>query len=146
MKVPWTRDGLLRGVCLLVLALTIWRGGMRTPEVASVLAPQRFYAELIGTAEELVVEKELERARRAAMDTALGIRLEELRSGIAVPAPDSLIDERSLQRALTRAHTLRVEADDDLLRAQEKLARYKRLRDTNGGAIRIGCSAGEADR
>jgi len=139
MRARLSRDTLLRTLCLAALVAILSRGLLRTPEVAAVLAPQRLGGELVGGAEDLVVDKERERDARAALELALSVRLADLRAGLTVPTPDSFIDAVSLALALRRAHTLRVEADDDLLRAREKLARYKRLRTKGWQALRLGC-------
>ena len=139
MKLPVSRENAVRIACLVFLGLTVWQGLVRTPETASVLVPRSFYGSLVGDAEKLVYEKEVEHDRRAALGAALAVRLAEVRAGVVVPSAESLIDEASLMRALARARARQIEAEDDLLRAREKLARSKRLRD--GGPIRLGCAA-----
>lgn len=134
-----SRDAWLRGLCLAGLLVVVGLGLWRTPETASYLAPRHLAARLIGSAESQVVEKERERDARAALEKALAVRLLELQAGTYVPAPESMITAASLAMALRRAHTLRVEAADDLLRAQEALARYKQLRDTGWRGLRLGC-------
>ena len=142
---PRIRDAWLRAACLAGLLVVAALGLWRTPELASYLAPEHLADVLIGRAENLVVDKEGERDARAALEQAVAVRLAEWRRGLTVSAPDSMITEASLVMALRRAHTLRVEAADDLLRARETLARAKRLRDTGWQGLRAGCPAvGEA--
>jgi hypothetical protein len=127
MKMLPTRAGIIRLLCLVALAGTLYKGFMKTPEAASNLTPQRFFNGLVGDGENTAIMKERHRDINEALDKAIRVRLGELRTGLYRPAPGSLVTEQSLERAIRKDQATRERADDDVLRAGEKLDRAKRL-------------------
>ncbi len=123
----FTRDNLVRLLLLTALGGTIWKGFMKTPEAASHLRPQWYYDSLIGDGENSAIMKERHLDVLEATDKAVRVRLDELRSGVYKPAPGSLVSEESLTRAIRKDQATRERAEDDVLRANEKLQRAKNL-------------------
>lgn len=140
MRLPFSREGLIRVLCVVALAGTIYKGLLRTPEGASNLMPDKFYSNLINEGISAVINNERNRDFNDAMEKALATRLEEVHAGIYVPPAGSQITEESLTRALrtTRARTERVE--DSVERANEQLARAKRLKATQWRMGLLTCS------
>jgi len=127
MKTLVSRDNLIRVLLLVALGGTIYKGFLKTPEGATLFARQSFYDGLVNDGENTAIMKERHRDVLEATDKAIKVRLDELRSGVYKPAPGSLVSEQSLERAIRKDVATRARAEDDVLRAQEKLERAKRL-------------------
>lgn len=127
MTALFSRAGLIRALLVVALAGTVYKGFMKTPEAASNLTPQRFSDGLVNDGENTAIMKERHRDINEALDKAIQTRLAEVRSGVYKPAPGSLVTEESLLRAIRKDQATRERADDDVLRAREKLARARRL-------------------
>ena len=140
----FTRDNLVRLLLLAALGGTIWKGFMKTPEAASHLRPQWYYDSLIGDGENSAIMKQRHLDVLEATDKAVRVRLDELRSGVYAPAPGSLVSEESLTRAIRKNQATRERAEDDVMRAGEKLQRAKNLQ-ASGWRMGLGFGpAGEA--
>ncbi len=133
-----TRDNLVRLLLVVALGGTAWKGFMKTPEGASNLRPQGFYDGLVNDGENTAIMKERHRDVLEATDKAVRVRLDELRAGVYVPAPGSLISEESLLRAIRKNQATRERAVDDEVRAWEKLERARRL-EASGWRMGLGC-------
>ncbi|MHC1790747.1 hypothetical protein [Solidesulfovibrio sp.] len=143
MKLPVSRENVVRLLLILALGGTIWKGFLKTPEGAGLLDPRSLYNGLVNDGENTAIMKERHRDVLEATDKAVKVRLEELRAGIYKPAPGSLISEESLVRAIRKHVATRARAVDDELRATEKLARAKAL-EAAGWRMGLGCApAGE---
>jgi hypothetical protein len=123
----FSRAGLIRVLCVAALAGTVYKGFLKTPEAASNLTPRRFYDGLVNDGENTAIMKERHRDVNEALDKAVRVRLAELRAGVYKPAPGSLVSEESLTRAIRKDQATRERADDDVIRAGEKLERARRL-------------------
>ena len=122
-----TRENVVRLLLLVALGGTLYKGFMKTPEAASHLRPRDFYNGLVNDGENTAIMKERHRDVLEATDKAVRVRLEELRAGVYKPAPDSLVTEASLVRAVRKDQATRERAVDDEVRAGEKLERARRL-------------------
>lgn len=127
MKRLLTRENIVRLLLAAALGGTIWKGFMKTPEAASHLRPDWYFESLIGDGENSAIMKERHHDVLEATDKAVRVRLSELRAGVYAPAPGSLVSEESLVRAIRKNQATRERAVDDVLRAEEKLARAKNL-------------------
>ncbi len=135
------RETVVRILLLAALLATAWKGLARTPEIASVFFPEQFYNGLVNDAENSFIMKERHYDFNEAETLAAQAKLEELlRSGNA-PAPDSLVTEESLRRALRKAEAKRVRSADYIIVAREKLERIKRL-EKAGWKMGFGCGQG----
>ena len=144
MNARLSRDTLIRVLLLVALGGTIYKGFLKTPEGATLLARQSFYNGLVNDGENTAIMKERHRDVLEATDKAIKVRLDELRSGVYKPAPGSLVSEESLERAIRKDVATRARAVDDERRAQEKLERAKGL-EAAGWRMGWGCPpAGEA--
>lgn len=121
------RDSLIRVLLLVALGGTLYKGFLKTPEGATLLARQSFYNGLVNDGENTAIMKERHRDVLEATDKAVKVRLAELRAGIYKPAPGSLVSEESLERAIRKDVATRARAVDDELRAAEKLERARSL-------------------
>jgi hypothetical protein len=143
MRRFFSREALVRLLLVAALGGTIYKGFLKTPEAASILTPARFYDGLVNDGENTAIMKERHRDVLEATDKAVRVRLDELRSGVYVPAPGSLISEESLVRAIRKDQATRERATDDEVRAAEKLTRAKRL-EAGNWRMDFGCApAGE---
>jgi hypothetical protein len=122
-----SRDNVVRALLLVALGGTLYKGFLKTPEGATLLARQSFYNGLVNDGENTAIMKERHRDVLEATDKAIKVRLDELRSGVYTPAPGSLVSEQSLERAVRKNVATRARAVDDELRAKEKLERARRL-------------------
>lgn len=111
------------------LALTAWKGAMKTPEVASRLAPERFFNALANDGENSSIMKERHFDFNHQTGVALEIRLAELHQRGDTPPPDSLPTEARLARAIRKAEAKDMRNADYVDLAQEALARAKRMAD-----------------
>ncbi|MHC1713184.1 MAG: hypothetical protein AB9872_13635 [Solidesulfovibrio sp.] len=145
MKRWYTREAALRLLLLAALAGICVEGFLNTPEGASNLTPLRFYATQIKSSEKVVVSQEQELDFYRAANMAVRVRLEELRRGVYVPAPGSLVTEESLLRALRKDQATLAWAEDRLVRAREKKERAKRL-GASGWRMGFACAPFSEDR
>ncbi len=134
----FSRENLVRALLVLALAGTVYKGFMKTPEGASNLTPKRFFDGLVNDAENSAIMKERHNDINEATDKAVRVRLEELRAGVYKPAPGSLVTEQSLTRAIRKNQATRERAEDDVLRAKEKLERAWRL-EASGWRMPLSC-------
>ena len=144
MKWPLSRETVVRVLLIVALGGTLYKGFLKTPEAASHLTPKAFFDGLVNDGENTAIMKERHRDVLEATDKAVRVRLEELRSGVYKPAPGSLVSEASLTRALRKDEATRARAEDDVLRADEKLERARRLEAAGWRMGLFGCTpAGE---
>ena len=144
MKTRLSRDNLIRVLLLVALGGTLYKGFLKTPEGASLVARQSFYNGLVNDGENTAIMKERHRDVLEATDKAVRVRLEELRAGTYKPAPGSVVSAESLERAVRKDQATRERAVDDEVRAFEKLERARRL-EAAGWRMGLGCApAGEA--
>lgn len=144
MKRLLSRENVVRALLLVALGGTLWKGFLKTPEGATWLRPQAFYDGLVNDGENTAIMKERHRDVLEATDKAVRVRLSELRAGVYVPSPGSLVSEESLARAIRKDQATRERAEDDELRAVEKLKRAERL-EAEGFHMGLGCRpSGEA--
>ena len=144
MKTLVSRDNVIRLLLLVALGGTIYKGFLKTPEGATLLARQSFYNGLVNDGENTAIMKERHRDVLEATDKAIKVRLDELRSGVYKPAPGSLVSEDSLVRAIRKNVATRARAVDDEMRAADQLERARRL-DAAGWRMGGSCPpAGEA--
>lgn len=139
----FSRDAVIRLLLIVALCGTVWKGFMKTPEAASHLRPQAFYDDLVNDGENTAIMKERHRDVLEATDKAVRVRLEELRAGVYVPAPGSLVSEESLTRAIRKDQATRERAADDEVRAWEKLERARGL-EAAGWRMGLGCGPAQA--
>uniref|UniRef100_I2PYI6 Uncharacterized protein n=1 Tax=Desulfovibrio sp. U5L TaxID=596152 RepID=I2PYI6_9BACT len=139
MKRLLTRDNVIRLLLIVALGGTVWKGFLKTPEAASHLRPKAFYDDLVNDGENTAIMKERHRDVLEATDKAVKVRLDELRAGVYVPAPGSLVSEESLVRAIRKDVATRERAVDDEVRGREKLERARRL-EASGWRMPLGCS------
>jgi hypothetical protein len=145
MKRWFTREAVLRLLLIAALMGICYEGFINTPEGASNLTPVRFYATQINNSEKVVVSQEQELDFYRAANMAVRVRLEELRRGVYVPAPGSLVTEESLLRALRKDQATLAWAEDRLVRAREKHERAKRLA-ASGWRMGFACAPFSEDR
>jgi hypothetical protein len=145
MKHLLSRQNVVKALLLLALGGTLYKGFLKTPEGASTFAPRSFYNGLVNDGENTAIMKERHRDVLEATDKAVKVRLEELRDGRYKPAPGSLVSEDSLVRAIRKNVATRARAADDQLRADEKLARARRL-EAAGWRMGFGCAPATEDQ
>ncbi len=110
---------------LAALALTFWKGLMKTPEVASRLDPERFYRNMIGDGENSLIMKERHFDFNHMTGIALEIRLNELRQRGDTPPADALTTKDRLERAIGKAEAKDMRNADYIELAREALERAK---------------------
>lgn len=109
------------------LAMTAWKGLMKTPEAASRLDPERFYRNMVGDGENSLIMKERHFDFNHQTGIALEIRLKELRERGDTPPSDALPTEARLERAIRKAEAKDMRNADYMDLAEEALERAKRM-------------------
>lgn len=126
MRIDLTR--LVKLGLFFCLALTVYKGLMKLPEVQSVFAPARFFNGLENDAENSLIMKERHFDFTYQTGRALEMRLAEMESRGETPPGDVLPSKERVQGAI-RKTLAKDERDADYVGfAEEKLARVRRLR------------------
>jgi hypothetical protein len=121
------------------LGLTLYKGLVKTPEMASRLDPPRFFRGLVNDAENSLIMKERHYDFNHLTLAALEMRQAELRTpGAQTPAPDSLVSPESLDLAVRKAQARDLRNADYVDLAREALERAENMR-AKGWVMPLGC-------
>ncbi|GAB6037064.1 hypothetical protein JCM15519_16230 [Fundidesulfovibrio butyratiphilus] len=129
---------------LACLALTLWKGATKLPEVASVADPAKFFRDMENNAENSAIMKE----RHFDMNHETLKALEQRQAQVGVPLPpDSLATAQNISRAIGKAKAKDVRNADYVALAREALDRAKRMRDQGWrmGVLRCPAAPGTPD-
>ncbi|MFP5238399.1 MAG: hypothetical protein ACLGQW_01085 [Acidobacteriota bacterium] len=124
------------------LALTIYKGFMKLPEVYPVLDPERFYRGMVNDGENSLIMKERHFDFNYQTGLAVAMRIKEMRERGETPPDTALVTRERAQLALGKCLAKDARNADYVLLAQEKLDRAKRLK-AEGWSM--GWSLGGAD-